>query len=82
MSGVSKPAVLQRSQAAVHGALMIEGRPAAEVGRVDERCVKPATRGFVGDRQAVDAATDHEEVERVCGERIEVAGTHEAGFIL
>ena len=77
MTRVSKPAVLQRPQSAVHRSLMVERGAAAKVAGVDERRLKPAARRVVGSRQTMDPAADHEEVERGRGERIEVARTHE-----
>ena len=54
---------LERAQSAVRGLLVIEGDAAAEVVRLDERGAQSAAGGLVGDRQPVDAAADHEEIE-------------------
>ena len=54
-------------------AQVIEGCAAAEVLPLDERHGKAALRRVVGDRQAVDAAADHEHVERPVGQRLEIA---------
>ncbi len=81
-AGVTQPPVLQRSQPAVHGALMIERGGAAEIVGVDERGLQPAAGGVVGDRQAVDAAADDEKIEGRAGKRVEVARAHARRFIL
>ena len=63
---------LQIAQPAVNRAEMIERRPAAEIGAIDERHREPALGGVVGDGEAVDAAADDEDVERTADELVQV----------
>ena len=58
---------LQRAQAAVDGLLVVEGGAAAEVASFDERRAQASAGGLVSDREAVDAAADHQHV--VCRRR-------------
>ena len=52
---------------------MVERGAASEIAAVDERHRQPALRAVVRDRQAVDAAADHEHVEGAGSEAAEAA---------
>jgi hypothetical protein len=73
LARVIDPAGLERSQPAVRGALMVEGRGRGEVARLDERDLQPARGGVERRRQSVNAAADDEHVEGRAAERCEVA---------
>ena len=58
-------AASERSQTAVGGLLMIEGRAAAKVPRLDECHTQSAARRVVRGRKPVDAAAHDEQIELV-----------------
>ena len=72
----ARPAKVERLQVAeptVNGAEVIERGAAAEIVLLDERHRQTPLRGVIRNRQAVNAATDHEHIEGVAGQRIEIA---------
>src|SRR5205085_9402908 len=70
LARVSQTAALQRSQAAVRGALVVERRRGADVSLVDERNRQSAGGGRQRRRQPVDAAADDQQIEFLRGERL------------
>ena len=59
---------------------VIERRRRAEVAAIDERNRQSALRRIAGNRQAVDAATNHKHIEFAFGEAGEIS--NQAGLIL
>ena len=57
----------------MNGALVVEGDARAHVAPFDQGHTQAAGRGVVGREQAVDAAADHEQVERIGLQSSEVA---------
>ena len=62
---------LKIPEAPVKRAEVVERSAASEIAAVDERDRQPTLRAVVRDRQAVDAAADHEHVEGASAEEVE-----------
>ena len=72
-------ALLQVAQAAVHQLRALRGRPAGEVGGLDERRPQAARGGVEGDAGTGDAAADDEHVEAFGGQPVEHRASGERG---
>jgi hypothetical protein len=59
----------------VHRPQMVEGRAAAEVLPLDQRHRQPTLRGVIRRRQAMNPAANHQQVEGVGRQPIQIA-TH------
>jgi len=75
-NGLSQPCdveVLEVAKTAVNDFETTRGRLAAEIGSLNECGAKPAARTVPRDSEAVDAAADNKDIERLIGEQAEIA---------